>query len=272
MKEGVYLSKTLTTEDVIQNKKKAIESLNALLESLINDPSEQHLKKANLISYWLKDFSSYIKFEEKFSPERLIRYSRGNVIRANLGFNVGKEMGGLHYAVILDNDNKRNADVVTIIPLSSTDGRIVHKRNVDIGTELYEKAYVRQENLITEAQKELSEYQHTKILFNKLIEAMSSVSGETVQHNIELAKTEIEKLESREKDLQNSILILNAHSKEISKMKSGSMAVINQIRTISKQRIYTPKKSEDFLYNVSLSASAMDKINSKLKELFIFEK
>ena len=93
-----------------------------------------------------------------------------------------------------------------------------------------------------------------------------------MKNDLEAVKNEQDNLERKIQELEKSISILNAHSKEISKMKLGSMAVINQIRTISKQRIYTPKKSEDFLYNVSLSAPAMDRINSKLKELFIFEK
>ncbi len=49
------------------------------------------------------------------------------------------------------------------------------------------------------------------------------------------------------------------------------MAVVNQITTVSKQRIYTPKRSEDFLYGISLSPAAMDKINEKIKELYIFD-
>lgn len=113
--------------------------MNSLLESYISDGSTDLLKKTNLISYWLEDFVKYISFEDKFDSTKLMRYNRGNVLRVNFGFNVGKELGGLHLAVVLDNDNKRNADVITVIPLSSTDGRAVHERSVDLGTELYEK-------------------------------------------------------------------------------------------------------------------------------------
>ena len=63
---------------------------------------------------------------------------------------------------------------------------------------------------------------------------------------------------------------LTQYTQEIERMKSGSQAIMNQIITVSKQRIYVPKRSEDFLYGVSLSPSAMDKINEKLKERFIF--
>lgn len=76
----------------------------------------------------------------------------------------------------------------------------------------------------------------------------------------------------KKNELEKSLGIIRRNMKEFVKMKSGSMAVINQITTISKQRIYTPKRSEDFLYGISLSPAAMDKINIKLKELFIFSK
>ena len=45
----IALSKPFTKEDVIQNKKSAICTLNKQLEYYINDPSGNHLKKANLI-------------------------------------------------------------------------------------------------------------------------------------------------------------------------------------------------------------------------------
>lgn len=64
------MPKEYTKEDVIQNKKDAIKTLNKMLERFINDPSEKHLKKANLISYWIKDYVRMISFEEKFDPTK----------------------------------------------------------------------------------------------------------------------------------------------------------------------------------------------------------
>ena len=39
------MSKEFTKDDVIQNKKEAIKSLNRMLEGFINDPTGNHLKK-----------------------------------------------------------------------------------------------------------------------------------------------------------------------------------------------------------------------------------
>jgi len=58
--------------------------------------------------------------------------------------------------------------------------------------------------------------------------------------------------------------------KEIRNMKMGSVALVGQITTISKMRIYDPKYSTDVLSNIKLSGDTMDKINAKINELYIY--
>ena len=124
---------SLNNESVISNKKDAIRKLNRLLEGYINDPSGKHLKKANLISYWLKDYTRYLNFEEKFNPTRNIAYKRGNIVKVSFGFNLGAEYGGLHYGIVLYNKNDHSSSVVTVIPLTSAkENQQVHKNSVSI--------------------------------------------------------------------------------------------------------------------------------------------
>jgi len=42
-----------------------------------------------------------------------------------------------------------------------------------------------------------------------------------------------------------------------------------QITTISKMRIYNPRYKGDFLQGIKLSTGSMDKINIKLRELYL---
>lgn len=56
---------------------------------------------------------------------------------------------------------------------------------------------------------------------------------------------------------------------ELSRMKSGSYALINQITTISKQRIYDPKYTRDILSGIRLSTDNLDLINDKIKKMYI---
>ena len=57
---------------------------------------------------------------------------------------------------------------------------------------------------------------------------------------------------------------------EIKRMKTGSIALVDQITTVSKMRIYDPRNARGVLSGIRLSPEALDKINAKLKELFVF--
>lgn len=58
-------------------------------------------------------------------------------------------------------------------------------------------------------------------------------------------------------------------NKEVQKMKFGSIAIINQIRVISKQRIYDPKTKFDILSGIKLSDANLDLIDKKILKMFI---
>jgi len=55
---------------------------------------------------------------------------------------------------------------------------------------------------------------------------------------------------------------------EVSKMKMGSIALVKQIRTISKIRIYDPKTNFDILSNVKLSNERLDMIDNEIIKNF----
>ena len=54
-------------------------------------------------------------------------------------------------------------------------------------------------------------------------------------------------------------------------MKEGSIALVNQITTVSKMRIFDPRNLKGVLAGISLSEENMEKINQKVKELYIFQ-
>lgn len=59
--------------------------------------------------------------------------------------------------------------------------------------------------------------------------------------------------------LRNSIL----------KMKEGSVALVNQIVTVSKMRIYDPTYAHDVLYDIRLSPTTISDIDQKVIDLLI---
>lgn len=285
------MSKELTKEEVIQNKKVAIKELNKLLESYINDPTGEHLKKANLISYWIKDYAHFIDFEEKFNPTRNLSYKRGNIVKLDFGFNLGKEYGGLHYGIVLDNKNAHNSPVITVIPLTSIKGqKQVHSNSVKLGNEIYRSLKLKHDtinkqineeinNIKTEMDRYASISQNLSTLLNDFREKLktTNIPASEKEQKLEEFATVLNEIweaqESREKrfeSLGKDMEYLHKIEKEISGMKEGSIALVNQITTVSKMRIFDPRNARGVLSGISLSKEGMEKINQKVKELYIF--
>ena len=282
----VILSKEFTKEEVIQNKKDAIRKLNKLLEYYINNPSEKHLKKAHLISYWIKDYVRMINFEDRFEPTKNIAYKRGNVVKINFGFKIGSEYGGLHYGVVLDNKNDHSSPVITVIPLTSVkDSSETHNNSVELGNDLYRTLKLKYDTISKSLKAEQQEITDTINAFSVLIEMVDEAINNF--HNTdnfsegakELIKAKeylnaTDKLDALWKEKGRHNLeqqeYLDKIGQEISRMKNGSIALVNQITTVSKIRIYDPCDLKGVLSGVSLSEDSMEKINKKIKELYIF--
>ncbi|MDD5948317.1 MAG: type II toxin-antitoxin system PemK/MazF family toxin, partial [Lachnospiraceae bacterium] len=71
-------------------------SIHNTLTRYSNSTDSKLVKKASLLSYWLKDYMRMLKKEESFKPAMLKKYKRGDILKVHLGFNIGHEEGGLH--------------------------------------------------------------------------------------------------------------------------------------------------------------------------------
>lgn len=286
-KEGDKLSKEFTKDDVIQNKKEAIKSLNKMLEGFINDPTGTHLKKANLLSYWIKDYVRMINFEEKFDPARNIAYKRGNIIKVQFGFNIGSEYGGLHYGIVLDNKNSHHSPVVTVVPLTSIKAtKEIHPNSVELGNEIYRSLKIKYDTISKALKEEQEEIENELALFKTLVNLTTQTVDELkdCEHGSEEFDRKLidarkyldasyklqDMWENKEQHNKEQQEYLDKIGLEISRMKEGSIALVNQITTISKMRIFDPRNLKGVLAGISLSEENMEKINQKVKDLYVF--
>lgn len=268
------MRKPRTKEEIKTHKDQVISDLSSFLDTLIESPADA--KRADLISYWLKDFQSYISREKSFDASKIKSYKRGDVIKVNLGFNVGSEQGGLRYAIVLDKNNKHNSKTITVIPLTSQkEEKQIYERDINLGRELYNRLKAKydsaQDTLIKEQTAHTDAIKKAQQLHNSLSNIYSKdTTNETIRQAIlqteEIIDAHGEALSLFQEDETN----LEKIQSELYKMKDGSIAKIEQITTISKQRIFDPKGSRDVLSGIHFSDAAMDKINEKLKELYIF--
>lgn len=200
-----------------QVKENALFRLSQFLEKRLSSADNKDIKFVQTFSFWLLDYVRLLTYET--SPQiKYKRYKRGDVIKANFGHRIGREHGGLHYAIVLDTNNALQSNLLTVVPLSSikdnTNLSKLGKDRIYIGNEIY------------------------KSLINKI------------------------------NSLPNNTPEKHAASKELARMKNGSIVLIGQITTISKYRIYDPLSTKNALHGIKVSDNTLTQIDYKIKELF----
>lgn len=106
------ITKDRTDTDQEHDTDKLDNALQSLKASIIKLPH----KKQCIIAEWLFTWSKYLNYEQTFKPERLCHFRRGDIVHINLGFNVGNEQGGSHFAVVVDINNNRGSGCVVVVP------------------------------------------------------------------------------------------------------------------------------------------------------------
>lgn len=251
----------LKKENVVRNKNEAINRINEYLDNclLLN---EKYIKKVNLLSYWLKDYINYIEQEDSFNSCKLKDYSRGDIIKVNLGFNVGNEEGGLHYCIVLDKKNAKSYSTLTIVPLSSQKSTSKpNKTSVFLGNEIYESLMIKNTNLLNGVNERLEQL---KLELNETSKLPENTEEESIIKNFKLQEI-INKIHEN----GDRIELIQKINSELEQMKLGTIALTNQITTISKQRIYNPKKDIDILSGIRLSEEKMKLIDERIKKLYL---
>lgn len=207
-------------------------SLHRLDLSFLKHIDLREYKTSTLLAYWINDFANYHDEEKDFDTTKMISFKRGNIIKANLGFNIGNELGGLHYCVVLDKfDNPKNG-TLNVIPLTSKKNKKYPSSSIDLGNEIYD------------------------ILNQIYTEKTEALSKEYT----DIWSLPVEKVNKFTSDFE----YIKKVKKEIEKMKKGSIALVNQITTISKQRIF----DDDVLKKVRLSKSSLDLLDAQIIKSF----
>lgn len=229
------MAKKLSKNESINFKNEMLAKFDDYLTGLIEGEQKA---KAEKISFWILDWINYLDREENFSPNKMLKYKRGSIVKVHLGFNVGSEEGGLHYAIVIDADNDLSNPVFTVIPLTSvkphTDLDKLGKNQIFIGNEIYEK------------------------LTNKLKKLLSKLSS------IQLPEATEEELAQ----FQNELAYAKRIKAEIDKMRTGSIALIGQVTTVSKLRIFDPRNKYGVLKGLRVSDDILNKIDEHLQKNF----
>lgn len=223
-------------------------SISMFLKNIL--AADQH--KAALLYYWLRNYLRYIKQEETFNPKYFPQFKPGDIVKVDFGFGIGSEFGGLHYAIVLTPSNSKNS-TVTVVPLRSLklgkeSPKTLYKSDVYLGTELFTVLLDRSGKMLDKCSAFIKEVENT-------------------DHKTITAKD----IARFEKQLDEAKDLLDKHNiimKEISRLNAGTVAIVSQIRTVSKIRIQNPKYLKDALYNMRVDKQATDKIRAVMKDLY----
>lgn len=220
--------------------------------SFINNLILTNYKKSAIFAYWLNDYIEYIKAETLFNPSMNITYKRGQIVYVNFGYRIGNEIGGPHYALVIDVKNSRSSRTLTVIPLKSKKDKQTRYSEIyhlPLGTCI----------------KDLLVDKSTSIMNTEFNAALNVAKQISEQHDAEVSIDTKRKLEKLKRNRRIALDIL----KFTEKLKSETVADIGQIVTISKQRIQHPCKTDDVLTNIIVPKDLMDCINEKMQLLYI---
>ena len=208
------------------------------------------------LAYWIKDYSRFLSQESTFDSSKLIRYKRGSIVKANLGYRVGSEEGGLHYAIVLDCNNSIHSPTLTVIPLTSVKPGVdlanLPRHKLSIGDEVYTLLMANFNAELRAAKQSLKE----------LEDFLSSIEDEA------LSPEQRHLFNVRMKEINSGIDHIKKLKRETDRMKVGSIALVGQITTISKIRIYDPKYSSDALSKIRVSSTTLDMLDARVQELY----
>ena len=255
------MARHLTNKIAKEHKENAVNSVNEYLNDLMD---RDNLPKTDKLCYWIEEWVKYLAFEEIFNPRSLKRYKRGEVIRANLGFNIGSEYGGLHFCVVLDKNNSPSSPVVTVVPLTSlkegVDPNKLYPGSVYLGDQVYQKLL--QKGVIAKMET-INSAMHLKNELKKTRESLDNPYPPQEGFD-EWRKNTSKVLKCYEENKH----LFEEIGKKLKGMKRGSIALVGQIRTISKIRIYEPKTSKDPLSNIRISDSYLNAIDNEIRKLY----
>ncbi|MGG7160254.1 type II toxin-antitoxin system PemK/MazF family toxin [Clostridium baratii] len=276
-------------------KKNSVTEFNSYINELISSKNEKDNLKAQKIIPWIKIYTQYLKFEETFNPYKLPNYKKGDIIRVNFGFNVGNELGGVHFAVVLENKNKRTSGTLTVIPLSSLkksdvceNGELkVSNYNVNIKNGVYDLMIKKIDKLLKkldeESKKLKEELDFYEEEFEKVDSQIKNIKKANYKEEYDEIKSNIINISDKISELSEKLRISRAKYEgnakeveyanklynEVQKMKKGTKALVSQLTTISKLRIIEPKNNTSSLSEIRLTKEDMDTVENKIKELFL---
>lgn len=241
------MSEKLSTKDLGELIEKSIKNIKEFLEKN-QQGNESERKKSGLLAYWIIDYIKFLSKERKFDSTKLLKYNRGDIVLVNFGYRIGRELGGRHFAFVLDNYNSLKSNIVTVVPFTSK--KETTKANFysyELKHGLYELHSEKLDYITKNSKEELD-----RLVAE--IKVASKEQFEMIQKRLDVISSKLNESKSLKTSMQ--------------KLKYGTIVNLAQVTTISKMRILNPKQASDSLNKIKLHTDDLDAISLKLADLY----
>ena len=203
--------------------------------SIYNLKFDLSIKLAKWLHTWI---NYYLPSEKDFAYNSLMRYERGMVVFADLGFKVGSEEGGKHFALVIENNNNITNKTITVIPLKSLELNeslleIDEQHEIFLGYAIFEKEIQKNKNKIAIKQQLLSTQTINSDSYNRTFKELATLQ------------------------------------KRLDNYNKGSVVLVNQICALSKIRIIFPKHNNDTLSDFKLNSAKLNEIDKLIKKMYL---
>src|SRR5699024_7349629 len=209
------------------------------------------------------------------------KYNRGTIVFVEVGINIGHELSGGHYAIVLnDNDNKRNS-ILNVVPLSSKskkyylpiDKTVFENASAVLQTrfEEFSKSY----NIKSEELEKLNtEFEEMKKEVDRGIGDIDSIVQSDREEHIANLKSKISIMKEN-LPVMESLKQQNLNDKEeierihmiYSKFDKNTYACYQSIQTISKLKIRRINKY-DPSGSMKVDNATLQEIDTKIVEYY----
>lgn len=115
---------------IFKNTEGALDYLKGILTFISNEVREWEHKRAKIFLDWLHKKLIFAQREKTYNPLEDNYYKRKDIVHVDFGFNVGSEIGGERFAIILWAPQKSKN--VTVIPITSEKIGSRHDPNIHV--------------------------------------------------------------------------------------------------------------------------------------------
>lgn len=236
------------------------------------------------------NFKSNIFYQENEGKVyKYQKYKRGAVVMVNFGTNIGYELSGNHFAIVLNKDDNYKNGLLTVIPLTSKRKNHYLELNDSI-FDLVMESQNKYIQMIKESQKlyetHSKEFHDTISSTEEKIKEIEDIMKQDdylskykteFDKKMEEAKKYLNKLnklkcltENESNEIEENMNKLSLALNKYNEKDKVSYAMIRNISTISKLKILKPINKYDPIGTIHISNESLDKIDTEIKKIFTF--